>query len=471
MNRTGHSAPVRAHAAVLAAGLLIAVHASAADTTFQPALTLGQWFEPANWSNGLPGFGTEAFIAGSKIAVIRDKLAETARLNIGNEANKTGVVEISDTNGAGWEGSALYLGLVKDSTGRVVMAGGTFKAGVATEVGIIGKGIIRQLGGTSSHNLLDIGAGTKTGEGDGTYEMLGGKATIGSLYLSRFGYGSGLFSQSGGEVEVNSLAFRIESENSAQYKLSGGKLTVTPDAKVAVTKNGTFEQTGGEAIFQASYYNGGTKFESGLDGSGTAIFTIKTGADKTSISETLYNFQNATINISAKSTVTVPVVDNSRGGKMNVDGNFSNGGRKTRIINAGMGRLNIQDEFGGIGVCSIDGDFTQADGILGIHIVGFNAGQFSVLQGTGLASLGGMLQVDFLSGATIELFKLIKIVDFSGGIVSGQFDLFDLPSLPAGLWWEVHQGTDFVGLEVVPAPGAAGALIGGALWAVRRRRA
>ncbi len=470
MTSTRSSQVARRHLAAILA--FAASVPTLADTTFQPAGPLGQWFDAANWSNGIPGTGGTTFVGDSKIAVVKGAAASGGSLKVGFEDGKFGTVEIADVLGTSLGVVTLELGAVKNSTGRLLLTGGSYNGGAYTQIGTFGVGIFRQLKGESKHTVLNVGAGLADGEGDGTFQMLGGTCTTNTLEISRFAVSPGLFEHSNGDVIVNGLRFSIYSVKSAAYNMSGGTLTVTPDAIVAPTHNGTFQQTGGTATFKGAFYNGGSKAQDGtLSGIGKASLTIKTGAASTSIAGTLYNFKNATINIQAKSTVTVPLVDNSRGGTMNIDGVFNDAnGAKSKLVNAGLGRINIQDEFGGIGVCAIDGDFTQTDGILGIHVVGFNAGQFSALRGTGLASLGGILEVDFLPGVSIEIFKLIKIVDFEGGAVSGNFDSIILPGLDPGYSWVVQQGSDYVGIEVVPAPASAGALAAGLIFAARRRR-
>ena len=315
MKQAHASIVARFHASAL---LVCALSASGlADTTFQPAGTLGQWFDPANWSNGLPGPATNTFVGDSKIAVVKGDTAYGGSLAVGYQDGKDGTIEIADTLGSKLSAN-LNLGAAKNSTGLINMTGGTFDGASVTSIGILGKGVFRQLKGTASHNVLYVGAGKNAGEGEGVYEMNGGWCFVKSAFIGN--NSKARVDQKGGLFVVSGTSFKIRSAQGAAYNLSDGLLSVDPDAEIGAVQSGDFLQTGGSAIFNKNVYNGGYLSDGVVAGTGKGSFTISTGAASTKITGTLYNLEKATITIRNKSTVTVGLVDNSRGGTMIVDG-------------------------------------------------------------------------------------------------------------------------------------------------------
>ncbi len=78
---------------------------------------------------------------------------------------------------------------------------------------------------------------------------------------------------------------------------------------------------------------------------------------------------------------------------------FGTGNIQANVMNNG-GTVNVSDP-GTPSRLTITGNYTQGPGgTLIIDITGANAGEFSVLDVTGMASLGGTLDIDFLNGFT-----------------------------------------------------------------------
>ena len=88
---------------------------------------------------------------------------------------------------------------------------------------------------------------------------------------------------------------------------------------------------------------------------------------------------------------------------------------------------------------------------------------------TGLLTLGGTLNV-FASGNALAEGDSFNL--FDAGSVSGTFAALNLPSLGAGLSWDVSSLPGNGSITVVPEPSAAVAMVGGIglLLGLRRRR-
>ena len=99
------------------------------------------------------------------------------------------------------------------------------------------------------------------------------------------------------------------------------------------------------------------------------------------------------------------------------------------------------------GALTINGDFTSS-GIFNVEIGGLLAGtEYDVLDVTGIANLGGTLNVDFfdLGGGLFDASLGNTFDILSAESMTGQFDLFTLAMLGNGLDWQLDYLIDFSG--------------------------
>jgi T5SS/PEP-CTERM-associated repeat protein len=102
-----------------------------------------------------------------------------------------------------------------------------------------------------------------------------------------------------------------------------------------------------------------------------------------------------------------------------------------------------------VGTLHINGDYAQAaDGELAIEIA--SASSYDRLEVTGTAMLDGTLRVLLLDGFVPSAGQSFGFLFASGGF-GEPFDALDLPSLPAGLSWQINPGGATVFLNVVSA--------------------
>ncbi len=89
-----------------------------------------------------------------------------------------------------------------------------------------------------------------------------------------------------------------------------------------------------------------------------------------------------------------------------------------------------------IGLFTIDGNYTQGDETyLFMELGGTGAGDFDVLNITGLATLGGSLYVDLFEGFTPTLGDTFDILDWTAYAAGSQFDSLMLPELTDDDWY------------------------------------
>ena len=206
------------------------------DTYWQhdPA-TPGDWFDPLNWSNGVPMFLSKAYIDNNGTADINAGKALAADLYVGYNAGQSGSVEFSGSGqwtGAVWMGgissTTLYLGYNPGSTGTCELSDSANINSTEEYVGYGGTGTFTQTGGTNT-----ISGALLLGEsnGSGTYNLAsGGQLSADTIEL---GPGPSHFNQSGGTVTAKSL---IVTQNSA-YSFSGGTLDLSRQFTCAGTFN------------------------------------------------------------------------------------------------------------------------------------------------------------------------------------------------------------------------------------------
>lgn len=145
--------------------------------------------------------------------------------------------------------------------------------------------------------------------------------------------------------------------------------------------------------------------------------------------------------------VAVRTLENSSGGTFNLNG----------------GTLAVVEVFGDLSnhggtfspgsspaASKIDGDFEQDAGKLQIEIGGKAAGsQYDTVHVTGAAEIGDTLSVQLINGFVPAAGNAFQIITAGEGI-QGAFSTEILPTLSAGLFWNVMYGSKTVILAVAP---------------------
>ena len=94
----------------------------------------------------------------------------------------------------------------------------------------------------------------------------------------------------------------------------------------------------------------------------------------------------------------------------------------------------------------------EYDGTLEIELAGLLSGSFDKIIHSGVAELGGVLDVSLINGFVPAAGNTFEILTAVGG-VSGVFDSELLPSLSSSLQWDVTYGANDVLLSVVASLG------------------
>ena len=98
------------------------------------------------------------------------------------------------------------------------------------------------------------------------------------------------------------------------------------------------------------------------------------------------------------------------------------------------------------GTLTIDGDYEQTGGQLGIEIGGTAAGQFDVLAVTGDAAIGGELLLEFIDGFAPRQGDTFNFLDIDGAL-SGAFEEIEVRNLMPGFQFDLRR--DGGGLTMV----------------------
>ena len=261
-------------------GCFAAGQHAAAQTYWQG--TTGDWFDPANWDNGVPTTELRAYINNGGTAQISGGRAEPYRIYLGYDVGISGTLELSDgelnayreyvgRRGTGWftqtGGSntikrELWLGFYSSSEGVYELSGdGRLSAG-EEYLGYHGKARFTQTGGTNTTDKLYLAAwGTPF---EATYELGGdGHLNVGEELIG--GAGRAQFVQTGGlhTVERN-LYVGMYFDSEGTYKLSGdGVLKAQGDVLLGILGMGLFTQTGGASEISGVLYVGAGRGSSG----------------------------------------------------------------------------------------------------------------------------------------------------------------------------------------------------------------
>ena len=135
--------------------------------------------------------------------------------------------------------------------GAYTLSDGSLTVKDKTEVGLSGKGIFTQDGGTYTTLSLYVGhagifpSGNFSGFGDGSYNLNSGALSV--LADTRVGYvGNGIFNQTGGTHTVSDILAIGQSGGQGTYNLSGGGSVLTASNEyIGLGGLGNFTQTNG----------------------------------------------------------------------------------------------------------------------------------------------------------------------------------------------------------------------------------
>ena len=380
----------------------------------------------------------------------------------------TGTVTLSNT------GSSDYGDVLAESgTLKVISAANSKNLSVNSAAFQIegGGDVVNQLGGYVGFEAGSNGSATVTGAGStwandflyvgyngtGTLDVSSGGSVTSSL--GSVGYrstGSIAISGSNSQWEVTELLLVGEHGNGELTVQSGGNLS-SKDLYLGSFSDseGTVTVTGSGALLQnsGSLYVGGTN--NGPGGAGT--LNIADNALVT-VDDTLYTWADGAVNLSGGKLKT-SALDIAAGAFQMTGGQLAADVVTGSLTNDG-GSLAPGDTTLA-GLTTIAGDYTQlADATLEIELGGQLAElQYDQLVISGSANLAGTLTVDLLDlGAGIfaptlgQTFDVLEV----GASLSGVFTDLSLPTLGAGLGWEVNYLADRVQLAVVAAVGTPG---------------
>lgn len=179
---------------------------------------VGDWFEPDNWSEGLPvrvayiNNGGTVMIAGGNVSI------NTAY--VGYDTPDT--ARIVQTGGALMGSTGTYqninLGYAPGTRGEYEISGDSYLQTWQLMLGFKGTGVFRQSGGTVNASVFTARDPTATG----IYEMSGG--TLNAPYFEMGGEGSGRFTLTDGTVHAGYFQVGY-SFGEALCELLGGSVT------------------------------------------------------------------------------------------------------------------------------------------------------------------------------------------------------------------------------------------------------
>ncbi len=284
---------VRSLGVVLATLALAGAPAWAASTYWQgPVDATGDWFDPANWTNGvpLPDFAPYAYInAGT--AQVAGGDAATSSISIGHAADaQGGLLQTGGTLSSspylyvGYSGQgryemtgglatfkSLYLAHQGDSTdystGELLLSGGEIAVNGTMGLGGNGVGTVQHTGGILRAEILRWGTrvGSSKTYGGGTYNLDGtGELITGATLIGGWGRGDlilrpGLFRQTGGLHRADEVYISFKGTTGSwdqfngTYELAGGRLEAG-DLHVGYRSHyvpGQLVQTGGDVAAKA----------------------------------------------------------------------------------------------------------------------------------------------------------------------------------------------------------------------------
>jgi hypothetical protein len=405
----------------------------------------GNWSDPANWSSGVPGVSSDAYIVQND-AVARTisydfigtaiTLKSLALDNTGGGTNiltqaansLSATTQFIGSNGAGIFNQSggsnnavnLYLGYSGSGFGTYSLSDGALGVTGIEAVGSNGAGVFNQTGGT---HTVSVGANRPSfyvgySNGNGAYNLIGGSLTVAAQEAIGSG-GSGIFSQSGGVHTVtgartNNVALYIgHNGGSGTYNLSGGLLTLPaiaggsggPDRIECVGSNGTgvFIQTGGTNAVSGNF---AADLYVGYGGSGRGTYNLIDGLLTVTATGSSQEFGNVIVGLFGTGAFNqsggIHLIGATSGGGQLLVG-FGKGGSGTYSLSSGVLAVQGGNEFIGSGTVASpggSGTFNQSGGTHTVSKSGpgsLTSGELDVgnRAGSGTYNLsGGSLAVD-----------------------------------------------------------------------------
>ncbi len=318
--------------------LTLAVAPVQADSTFWQDIPAGSqdWFDPVQWTAGVPTSSHEAFIRTGPPVIISSGDAETYYLYLYSKSGY-GTGHIVHTGGSLTVSRFYMWSDLEDAPTYRISGSANLSAGWEFYMGgENGTPTFIQDGGTVTTNIL------KMVEDDNTsarYELHGGSLVIPSgsnHYLQIVGsgnYGNGYFLQTGGTLDTPVISFYGGGSKSGTYEMTGGTLNAGT-MQMHYSEDNLFLQTGGTARFtdQMTLTRGGTYHFS--DG------TLETA------SVTLAHYIEGSLFMQDGGTHTTNMLSVNEGAKyqltggaLSIDGGLEVAG--TMDFNGGPGTLNI----------------------------------------------------------------------------------------------------------------------------------
>jgi T5SS/PEP-CTERM-associated repeat protein len=373
--------------------------------------------------------GEKAFFVGSALVNVRGQgtVWDSQLLVVGNSGNAVFNVEsdalVTSRESIGGLGDAeeVVIGFDEGSTGLVDVSDASF---------IVAPG--------------DVMVGQR---GTGTLVVRnGGQVDVGSFFVGRSSTGVGTVKvESSAELRING-ELRIG-------KLGTGRLIID---------GGSVEQISSSTGFNEIGPNGVVEVRSGHFHDQQLLVVDGTIAiDRTDGSASL-GFNS----IQTKGRLTVGPGGRLLGhgtirGKVEVSGGFNQFGGAVRPGTSP-------------GTLTIDGDYEQTGGQLGIEIGGTAAGQFDVLAVTGDATVGGELLLVFIDGFAPHRGDMFKFLDVDGAL-GGAFDEIEVRNLLPGFQFDLRSdgdGLTMVALNdgvFIPEPATLAMFCAGILMILFRR--
>ncbi len=223
------------------AGILLGTAQAAQQTFWQgPPGTVGDWFEAANWTDGLPTDGDYQNIAtidNGGAARVAAGTAKSGQLYLGETLAGELIVD-------GGRVDILYnayLGMAPNAVGRLTLNGGVFAAESLLMGYDVGRGEVEQTGGLLDAEFLQLG--TPNGfiidltsprtepqdYGSGSYHLQGGRLTATQVQVGNSGVG--IVRQDGGTAIIEQR-LTVGGAIASLPPFEDGPTTWIPDAPV-----------------------------------------------------------------------------------------------------------------------------------------------------------------------------------------------------------------------------------------------
>jgi autotransporter-associated beta strand protein len=391
--------------------------------------------------------------AGTTTVVLGDSSGATGILNV----TGTGLVQVVGLRLGNASGAS---GIINLTNGNIITTGGTFDVGRSSSGG---DGTINVYGGTltvagTSMNVPHgIGNGTvslfggninvgtslnvpETSSGNGTVNINGGTFTVtNNLNLPNGGTGSGMVNLNGGTLVVSLVAH--SGANSGVLNLNGGVLKPRVASTAFIANNVTVNIGADGAIIDTPVDIAiPAPLLSGAGGAGNPEDPVDTDGGLTKLGD-------GTLTLTGTNTYTGPTIVSN--GTLAVN----NPGALFASVNIVVG-LGATLNVSGVGTLPVNTAPTL-NGTLVLRIAksGVTLGNDKLSLGGDTFYYGGTLTVT-ATGNTLaagDTFQLFNATSFSGS-----FAALNLPSLPAGLVWDVSRlGVD----GTIRVPGTNGPLM------------